>query len=193
MPRTFKTLAFSFALVLSACAGTAIQASIEVAVSPSNSPLESFSVSESPERSNDDFGVSGVPSNLPRSQEDPSSAEEPLAPRHLSSVFVSFQAPTPSSVAAGWPLAGDFDRNYCVDGADLGEWARDYGSGVSSNAYPSGFAGGQDFLAWQRGLGQAEGAAPAINNAPEPATLVMWSVLTGSAACIVYRKLRRPS
>jgi hypothetical protein len=190
--RLFRTLLCSFALVFGADLGTAVQASIEVSIPSNKTEVESFAIPLSAESSNS--GVSGNdPLNLPSLRDGTRSAGKPLAPQHLSSVFVSFQVPAPSSVIADWPLAGDFDRNYCVDGADLGEWVRDYGSGVSSNAYPSGYAGGQDFLAWQRGLGQAEGAAPAVSSAPEPATLVMWSVLTGSAACIFYCRLRRPS
>ena len=51
------------------------------------------------------------------------------------------------------PLAGDFDENFVVEAADLGQWQGDFGANGDSDANGDGESNGFDFLAWQRTFG----------------------------------------
>jgi parallel beta-helix repeat protein len=69
-------------------------------------------------------------------------------------------------------LAGDFDGNGSVNGADLGAWKA---------AFIAGTKTGADFLTWQRQLAAGGGAA----SAPEPtgAVIVMAAVVSLAVSC----------
>jgi hypothetical protein len=71
---------------------------------------------------------------------------------------------------AATPLAGDFDENGTVNGADLVRWRANFATGsthMQGNADNDGDVDGADFLVWQRqvGLSSATAAATAV---PEP-------------------------
>ena len=91
------------------------------------------------------------------------------------------------SVAAGTALAApaaleaDFDGNGSVDQADLVKWSEGFTCGDPSY-------NGSNFLDWQRQLGQS--SAP-VTLVPEPATLVVWSLLgVAAAGTCVWRQKR---
>ncbi|RIK69914.1 MAG: hypothetical protein DCC67_21010 [Planctomycetota bacterium] len=70
-------------------------------------------------------------------------------------------------LAAASPLAGDFNGDGAVDGADLTDadvgWAARFGADLN----------GHDFLIWQRNFGQPGGVAPAATAVPEPAAALL--------------------
>ena len=74
--------------------------------------------------------------------------------------------------------AADFDNDGDVDGADLMEWASDYGQNAGSDADEDGDSDGTDFLVWQRTLGTGVPAL-AARAVPEPSTclLLAWGTL----------------
>ncbi len=82
---------------------------------------------------------------------------------------------------------GDYNRDGVVNAADLAIWKADYGSTtkVDADGNGNGRVDGQDFLVWQRTLGQNFGApsAAAVHGVPEPATagLAAMALLAASA------------
>ena len=83
-------------------------------------------------------------------------------------------------------LIGDFSGNLVVDAADLAQWEGAFATNASGDADGDGDSDGQDWLAWQRSLGNegyrgefqptsiAYYATPALASlVPEPALLSM--------------------
>lgn len=81
---------------------------------------------------------------------------------------------------AGAPSVGDFNGDGAVDGADLAQWAGDFGMNGDSDADGDGDTDGADFILWQQHVGQRS----PINATPEPggALLLLWS-----ACCLSQR------
>jgi hypothetical protein len=79
------------------------------------------------------------------------------------------------------PLAGDFDRNNVVDGADLAQWRSDFGATNNSDGNGDNVSDGADFLIWQRNVGAAALAA-----VPEPGGILMLLI-----AAVVHAAGRR--
>jgi T5SS/PEP-CTERM-associated repeat protein len=72
------------------------------------------------------------------------------------------------------PLAGDFNQNGNVDGADLALWQADFGAGAGGDADDDGDSDGADFLVWQRELGNGAAANDSADAVPEPTTLTLF-------------------
>ncbi len=64
----------------------------------------------------------------------------------------------------------DFNEDTIVDGADLAQWEGDFGINDDSDADGDGDSDGNDFLTWQRNLGNTSPLA-AFSAVPEPSTL----------------------
>jgi hypothetical protein len=75
----------------------------------------------------------------------------------LQDVNVSF---TPGGAA----VAGDFNHDSAVNGADLAQWQGAYGATADADANGDGVSDGADFLIWQQNVG----AGPGISAVPEP-------------------------
>ena len=99
-------------------------------------------------------------------------------------------------------LVGDFNADRIVDADDLATWQTAYGVDGAADADGDGDSDGGDFLAWQRGLGNAgaPGATfspaaivyyqtPLAGAVPEPAAIAL-AVLAGGVAvlCGVRRR-----
>jgi hypothetical protein len=78
-------------------------------------------------------------------------------------------------------LAGDFNTDGEVDGADLVQWRGDFGINGESDADNDGDSDGADFLIWQRQLG----GSPVVGSgalAPEPASWALVGLALGGCA-----------
>ena len=75
------------------------------------------------------------------------------------------------ALGSGPLIAGDFDGDGDVDGADLAQWESDYGVNGTSDADGDGDSDGADFLAWQRNFGF--GVLSASATVPEPTSLAL--------------------
>ena len=69
-------------------------------------------------------------------------------------------------------VAGDFNADGQVDGADLAAWRNSFGADAAGDADADGDSDGADFLAWQRNLGAGAPTASAAVQTPEPASMV---------------------
>ncbi|RIK80917.1 MAG: hypothetical protein DCC67_08740 [Planctomycetota bacterium] len=88
------------------------------------------------------------------------------------------------------PLAGDFNRDGLVDGADLVVWQDNAGLAAGAtfeqgDANADGTVDGADLLLWQQNIGASQ-ARPATAAVPEPAGLAL-AALAVAAAFIVRR------
>jgi hypothetical protein len=90
---------------------------------------------------------------------------------------------------ASMPLAGDFNENGLVTGADLDLWETGFGmpSGAShmqGDANADGDVDGADFLVWQQQVGMAQSGA-AASAVPEPSggALCLLAFATWAGAC----------
>jgi hypothetical protein len=105
----------------------------------------------------------------------------------------------PATGARSILLAGDFNEDNVVDAADLGQWQTNFETGALADADFDGDSDGDDFLAWQRGLGNT-GAPdlfspsavvyyepPATTPTPEPAAFT----LLAASAAMLASSLRR--
>lgn len=82
-------------------------------------------------------------------------------------------------------VAGDFNGDQTVDGADLEQWKGDFGIDDGSDADGDGDSDGEDFLIWQRRFG----VGPAASTIPEPAANGMLAWIALAAGSVVRRKL----
>lgn len=71
------------------------------------------------------------------------------------------------------PIAGDFDGNGVVDGADLTQWQGDYGVNGDSDADGNGTSDGLDFLIWQRNFGSGSTPSSTLAVIPEPSSVIL--------------------
>jgi len=78
-------------------------------------------------------------------------------------------------VAGPSDLPGDFNGDQVVNGADLTEWKADFGVDDDSDADDDGDSDGQDFLIWQRNVGDT-GVTAAASAVPEPAALALAAI-----------------
>jgi hypothetical protein len=86
-------------------------------------------------------------------------------------------------------IPGDFDGNGTVNGADLTQWRGDFGpANDDSDADADGDSDGNDFLIWQRNVGQGAATATAAS-VPEPASMIM--VAMTLVACGTLARPRR--
>jgi hypothetical protein len=74
------------------------------------------------------------------------------------------------------PIPGDFNGVDGVTGVDLAQWQGDFGLNGESDADNDGDSDGNDFLIWQRNLGQGTVVA-AATGVPEPSTLALTAAL----------------
>jgi hypothetical protein len=79
------------------------------------------------------------------------------------------------------PIPGDFNGVNGVTGADLTQWKGDYLQNGESDADGDGDSDGNDFLIWQRNLGQGT-VVTAATALPEPSTLALGAALGAFAA-----------
>jgi hypothetical protein len=89
--------------------------------------------------------------------------------------FYSRQTATASlrpQLSLSYVLAGDFDGNDVVDGADLAHWKAGYGAvnatHAQGDANGDGTVNGNDFAIWQRQLGRSAGAPSVATAVPTP-------------------------
>ena len=64
------------------------------------------------------------------------------------------------------PIAGDFDWDYVVDGADLEFWREKYGQTPEADADLDADTDGNDFLIWQRHFGVTTSPSVSLPSAP---------------------------
>ena len=83
-------------------------------------------------------------------------------------------------------IPGDFNNDTVVDGDDLAQWREDFGMNDDSDADNDGDSDGNDFLIWQRNLGEGGGATPTAGAIPEPSGVI----LLGVAAASTLRRRR---
>ena len=91
------------------------------------------------------------------------------------------------------PLAGDFNADGLVDGADLADWGRNFGledvaQTADGDADGDADVDGADFLAWQQGVG-AGGPGSGAAAVPEPAALA--SAVSAAIFLAASRRRRR--
>ncbi len=94
-----------------------------------------------------------------------------------------------AGVTASPPVAGDFDGNRVVDGADLAKWRSDFGLNPNSDADNDGDSDGNDFLIWQRQLGSGLPGVATVQSVPEPGTVDLISIV-GCGLALVRRRHR---
>lgn len=106
-------------------------------------------------------------------------AQLPLRDSDFYFTWVDFANPlTPAA-----PIAGDFDHDSDVDGADLTLWKGAFGQTAVGDADGDGDSDGSDFLVWQRNYAPGAPAAAAV---PEPAAVGL--AVLGAAALLAVRK-----
>lgn len=92
-------------------------------------------------------------------------------------------------------FTGDFNDNLVVDGDDLSDWEMAFGDDDTADADADGDSDGNDFLAWQRGLGVPVGFSPSgvvyydpagnefAGIVPEPSAAALALIAALAAAC----------
>jgi T5SS/PEP-CTERM-associated repeat protein len=90
-------------------------------------------------------------------------------------------------------LAGDFNADGVVDGADLLRWKSNFGTGLGGDADRDGDSDGNDFLVWQRNSGSGLSPGHAASTAvPEPMALPLLGVVgLASFVDLTINKRRR--
>ncbi|BBO31159.1 hypothetical protein [Lacipirellula parvula] len=88
-------------------------------------------------------------------------------------------------------LAGDFDLNGVVDGADFLAWQRQFGTnvtpGTGADADGDGLVDGDDLAVWQGNFG-ATAAAPVAAAVPEPSALLLGTLAVAGVAGLRRRQ-----
>ncbi|MBA3480907.1 MAG: PEP-CTERM sorting domain-containing protein [Pirellulales bacterium] len=84
-------------------------------------------------------------------------------------------------------IPGDFDGNGTVNGADLTQWRGDFGINDESDADGDNDSDGNDFLIWQRNLGQTA-ATPTAASVPEPASLLLVAMTLAACGALARRR-----
>jgi pectate lyase len=92
-------------------------------------------------------------------------------------------------------LAGDFNHDNQVDGADLTAWAAGFGVEISATHVDGDADGdqdvdGADFLKWQQQLGTAAASSQAAAVVPEPVAILQFAVATVIVVCSDARHRR---
>ncbi len=86
------------------------------------------------------------------------------------------------------PILGDFNGDLVVDGADLLQWAGDYGINANSDANEDGRSDGLDFLIWQQNF-TSTSSLETLASVPEPHSLfILLSGLAFSRSRIIRKR-----
>ena len=101
-----------------------------------------------------------------------------------------------SLTGIGAGIAGDFDGDGSVDGADLSDWKGGFGT-TTAATHAQGDADGDhdvdggDFLVWQRQVGSGLPAVGSSDAVPEPATVALFGIALAGLGAASRRRMRR--
>jgi hypothetical protein len=130
----------------------------------------------------DTRGFASVPTDGVMSRNYPTNTLATNTPTNYSGAGGSVNVPPPT-------LAGDFNDDTVVDGLDLAEWRADFGVDDGSDADADLDSDGDDFLIWQRQLGQTSAALASTSAIPEPTAA--WLAGAGVLAMLAASNLPR--